>query len=156
ITREGDRVLSLPGGSTVERRVRAYVNTLKTRSSDLRLGRELYSTLLGSIPEVDKKFRLIVVPDGCLHLLPFDALVDRVGRYVVYPKPVFYSPSASAYHLLTLTSQVQPGPRRSLLGIGGIPYSEAEDLNRLVMLRGYGSNPLPTLPGSKEEVLAAQ
>jgi len=156
ITRDRDRIVSLPGRSIVERLVRTYVNTLKTRSSDLRQGRELYSTLLGSIPEVDKKSRLIVVPDGCLHLLPFDALVDRRGGYVVSTKTVFYSPSASAYYLLNLTSQVQSGTRRSLLGIGGIPYSEAEDLNRLVMLRGYGSLPLPTLPGSKEEVLAAQ
>jgi len=156
ITRDGDRILSLPGRSTVERLVGAYVNTLKTRSSDFRQGRELYSTLLGSIPEVDKKSRLIVVPDGCLHLLPFDALVDRTGRYVVYSKTVLYSPSASAYYLLNLAAQVPSGRSRSLLGIGGIPYSEAEDLNRLVMLRGYGSQPLPTLPGSKEEVLAAQ
>jgi CHAT domain-containing protein len=155
ITREGDRILSLSGRSTVERLVGAYVNTLKTRSSDLRQGRELYSTLLGRIPEVDKKSRLIVVPDGCLHLLPFDALVDRRGRYVVNTKTVSYSPSASAYYLLNLASQV-PSGRRSLLGIGGIPYREAEDLNRLVMLRGYGRDSLPTLPGSKEEVLAAQ
>jgi CHAT domain-containing protein len=156
ITRDGDRILSLPGRSRVERLVRAYVNTLQTRSSDLRQGRELYSTLLGRIPEVDKKSRLIVVPDGCLHLLPFDALVDRAGRYVVYTKTVLYSPSASAYYLLNLAPQVPSGTRGSLLGIGGIPYSEAEDLNRLVMLRGYASHPLPTLPGSKEEVLAAQ
>jgi CHAT domain-containing protein len=156
ITWDGDRIISLPARATVEKLVRAYVNTLKTRSSDLRQGRQLYSTLLGSIPEVDRKSRLIVVPDGSLHLLPFDALVDRAGRYVVYTKTVLYSPSASAYYLLNLSSQVQSGIRRSLLGIGGIPYREAEDLNRLVMLRGYGSNPLATLPGSKEEVLAAQ
>jgi hypothetical protein len=43
-----------------------------------------------------------------------------------------------------------------MLGIGGIPYSEAANLNRLVMLRGYTSSPLPNLPGSKQEVLAAQ
>jgi CHAT domain-containing protein/tetratricopeptide (TPR) repeat protein len=156
ITRDGGRIISLPGRSTVENLVRAYVNTLKTQSSDLRQGRELYSMLLGSISEADKKSRLIIVPDGCLHLLPFDSLVDRAGRYVVYTKTMLYAPSASAYYLLNLTSQVQSRNRRSLLGIGGIPYSEAADLNRLVMLRGYGSKPLPTLPGSKEEVLAAK
>lgn len=156
ITRDGNRILPLSGRSTVERLVGAYVNTLKNRSSDLRQGRELYSTLLGNIREVDKKSRLIIVPDGCLHLLPFDALVDRAGGYVVDRKTVSYSPSATAYYLLNLRSQVQSGTRGSLLGIGGIPYREAEDLNRLVVLRGYGSNPLPNLPGSKEEVLAAQ
>lgn len=156
ITRDGDRIISLPGRSTVEKLVRAYVNTLKTRSTDLRQGRELYSTVLGSIPEVSKKSRLIIVPDGCLHLLPFDALVDRAGRYIVYTKTVLYSPSATAYYLLNLSSQASSGTRRSLLAIGGIPYSEAAELNRLVILRGYSTSPLPTLPGSKEEVLAAQ
>ena len=155
ITREGNRIRSLSGRSTLERLVRAYVNTLKTRSSDFGQGRELYATLLGRIREVDKKSRLIVVPDGCLHLLPFAALVDRAGRYVVDTKTVSYSPSATAYYLLNLRP-FQSDTRRSLLGIGGIPYREAEDLNRLVMLRGYGSNPLPSLPGSKEEVSAAQ
>lgn len=156
ITRDGNRIRSLSGRSTLERLVRAYVNKLKTRSSDLGQGRELYATLLGSIREVDKKSRLIIVPDGCLHLLPFAALVDREGRYVVDTKTVSYSPSATAYYLLNLRSEVRSDTRRSLLGIGGIPYREAEDLNRLVVLRGYGSNPLPSLPGSKEEVLAAQ
>jgi len=111
---------------------------------------------LGSIPEVAKKSRLIVVPDGCLHLLPFDALVDRAGRYVVATKTLSYSPSATAYYLLDLRSQVPSGAPGSLLAVGGVPYREAEDLNRLVVLRGYGSTPLPKLPGSKEEVLAAQ
>ena len=156
ITRDGYRIRSLRGRSTLERLVRAYVNKLKTRSSDFGQGRELYATLLGSIREVDKKSRLIVVPDGCLHLLPFAALVDRAGRYVIDTKTVSYSPSATAYYLLNLRTQVQSDTRRSLLGIGGIPYREAEDLNRLVALRGYGSNRLPSLPGSKEEVLAAQ
>ena len=156
ITRDGAHIVSLTGRETLEKLVTAYVNTLKTRASALRQGSELYSALLKDVPEATKKSRFIIVPDGCLHLLPFDALVDPAGRYLVYTRTVTYSPSASAYYLLNRIAPDLPAPRRTLLGIGGIPYSEAAGLNKLVALRGYSSTGLPTLPGSKEEILAAQ
>jgi CHAT domain-containing protein len=156
ITRDGVRIVSLIGRETLEKLVTAYVNALKTRATAPRQGNELYAALLRDVPEAAKKSRFIVVPDGCLHLLPFDALVDRTGRYLVYTKTVTYSPSASAYYLLNRIPSDLPAPRRTLLGIGGIPYSEATGLNKLVALRGYSSGGLPTLPGSKEEILAAQ
>jgi CHAT domain-containing protein len=156
ITRDGMHIVSLVGRETLEKFVTAYVNALKTRASAPRQGGELYAALLRDVPEAAKKSRFIIVPDGCLHLLPFDALVDPAGRYLVYTRTVTYSPSASAYYLL---NRIPPNPlaqRRTLLGIGGIPYSEAAALNKLVALRGYSSSGLPTLPASKEEILAAQ
>jgi CHAT domain-containing protein len=156
ITRDGAHIVSLTGRETLEKLVTAYVNILKTRASALRQGSDLYSALLTGGPEAAKTSRVIVVPDGCLHLLPFDALVDPAGRYLVYTKVVTYSPSASAYYLLNRISQDGSASRRTLLGIGGIPYSEAAELNKLVALRGYSSSGLPTLPASKEEILAAQ
>jgi CHAT domain-containing protein len=44
----------------------------------------------------------------------------------------------------------------ALLGVGGIPYDQTAELNKVAMMRGYISSPLVNLPASKEEVLAAQ
>jgi CHAT domain-containing protein len=155
ITRNTARVVPLAASETLEKLVSAYVKRLKNRLSAPRQGNALHSELLGAIPEAAKKSRLIIVPDGCLHLLPFDALVDSTGHYLVDTKTVTYAPSASAYYLLGRTTNGTT-QRRTLLGVGGIPYSDAVDLNRLVSLRGYCRCRLPSLPSSKEEILAAQ
>jgi len=45
--------------------------------------------------------------------------------------------------------------RQALLGVGGIPYDQTADLNKLAKMRGYTNDALVSLPASKEEVLAA-
>ena len=45
--------------------------------------------------------------------------------------------------------------RQALLGVGGIPYDQTADLNKLTKMRGYTNDALAGLPASKEEVLAA-
>src|SRR5260370_28329394 len=45
--------------------------------------------------------------------------------------------------------------RQALLGVGGIPYDQAADLNKLTKRRGYRDDALVNLPASKGEVLAA-
>ena len=61
---------------------------------------DLFSVLLepvvGDIPGPD----LIVVPDGKLNLLPFDALRDSEGRFVLESHVVTYAPSATVLYLL--------------------------------------------------------
>jgi CHAT domain-containing protein len=44
--------------------------------------------------------RLIIVPDGELNLLPFDALCDSEGRYVLESRVVTYAPSATVLYLI--------------------------------------------------------
>jgi len=156
ITRDSARIVSLPARVTIERLVNAYVSALKNRRSAPSEGRQLYSALVKPIAEAAKKSRFIVIPDGCLHLLPFDALVDRTGRYLVFTKTVTYSPSASAYLLLNNNPQSPQSAGRSVLAVGGIPYAETADLNKLVVLRGYSAAALSDLPSSKEEIQSVQ
>src|SRR5207249_4794788 len=117
-------------------------------------GRDLYVTLLREIPEISKKERLVIVPDGRLHLLPFDAMVDGSGRYLVSSHTITYAPSATSLYLTNFAPQ-KPA-QRPLLGLGGIPYVQNAQLTKLATMRGYISTPLVNLPASKEEVLAAQ
>jgi CHAT domain-containing protein len=155
ISRDFARVVPVAGRESVEELVAAYLKTLKTKGASKREGSQLYSALLKEIPEVAKKERLVIVPDGRLHLLPFDALVDGGGRYLVYSHTITYAPSATAMYLVNSMTPHQP-VQQTLLAVGGIPYDQTADLNKLAKMRGYTTNALVSLPASKDEVLAAE
>jgi CHAT domain-containing protein len=79
-------------------RVRALEQLLASRSEDYsRSARELYDLLLK--PAGDQlvlKTKLIVVPDGVLWRLPFEALQPAEDHYVADQMQVSYAPSLSA------------------------------------------------------------
>jgi len=154
ITNNSARITSLKDRASIESSVLGYLTTLKTKASSKSQGQELYATLLKNIPELVRKKRLIIVPDGWLHLLPFDALVDRSGRYLIFSHTITYASSASFLHLVKAAA---PRPSQQLfLGVGGIPYEQNAELAKIAALRGYISGRLVNLPASKEEILAAQ
>src|SRR5260370_21693165 len=155
ISRDFARVVPVAGRESVEELVAAYLKTLKTKGASKPEGSQLYSALLKEIPEVAKKERLVIVPDGRLHLLPFDALVDGGGRYLVYSHTITYAPSATAMYLVNSMAPHQP-VQQTLLAVGGIPYDQTADLNKLAKMRGSTTNALVSLPASKDEVLAAE
>ena len=148
------RIVPLADRATIESLVLAYLKTLKTKGTSKAQAAGLYDALLRGIPEVSKKERIIIVPDGRLHLLPFDALVDGTGHYLVSSHTITYAPSATFLYLAK--TQPEPASQHVLLGIGGIPYEKNPDLAKVATLRGYMSSPLVDLTASKEEVLAAQ
>src|SRR5216684_4262359 len=154
IGRDFARIVPLADRDSIESSVIAYLKTLKTKGVSKAQGGDLYGTLLREIPEISKKERLVIVPDGRLHLLPFDALVDGSGRYLVSSHTITYASSATSLYLTT--SAPQKPAQHPLLGIGGIPYEQNAELTKLATMRGYISTPLVNLPASKEEVLAAQ
>ncbi|HKV23167.1 MAG TPA: CHAT domain-containing protein [Candidatus Acidoferrum sp.] len=154
ISRDFARIVQLADRESIEGSITTYLKTLKTKGVSKPQGANLYAALLKEIPEVSKKERLTIVPDGRLHLLPFDALVDGAGGYLVSSHTITYAASATSLYLLN-SAQHQP-VHHALLGIGGIPYEQNAELTKLATLRGYISSPLVDLPASKEEVLAAQ
>jgi CHAT domain-containing protein len=154
ITHDSAHVVPLGDRASIESSVLGYLKTLKTKGSSKSQARELYTALLKDIPEVAKKDRIIIVPDGGLHLLPFDALVDDTGRYLVFSHTITYATSASALYLAN--SVKHPPTQQTFLGIGGIPYEQNVELTKIATLRGYVSGPLVNLPASKDEILAAQ
>ena len=154
ISREAAHIVTLAGRESIEASVLAYLKTLKRKTVSKSEGKKLYAALLKDIPEASKKERFIIVPDGRLHLLPFDALADATGRYLVSSHTITYAPSATAQYLVN--SLPNQHSERAFLGIGGIPYEQNAELTKLATMRGYISSPLVNLPASKEEVLAAQ
>jgi CHAT domain-containing protein len=110
---------------------------------------------------LDRAERLVIVPDGPLHLLPFAALI-RPGspspRYLVETQPLHVVASATVFG--ELKKRRRPSRSVRLVAFGDPDYSAvphrgtsfAEDAGvRLALLRGFD---LDALPSARREVEA--
>ncbi len=107
--------------------------------------------------------RLIIVLDGKLNLLPFDALKDRKDHYVLESHVVTYAPSATVLHLLRHAgSRRIPSVKPSFLGIGDVVYAQPKSIakagvttvvaNSVSDFFDIGAVHFPDLPGSRQEL----
>jgi CHAT domain-containing protein/tetratricopeptide (TPR) repeat protein len=115
------------------------------------LGRALLDPVLASLdPAVT---RLIIVPDGPLHRVPWDALRLRDGRYVVERYSVGIVPSAGALGALWHRPHARPAPGAvRLLAFGDPTLGEpGGDSARASVDLLAASGGLPRLPGSRAE-----
>jgi hypothetical protein len=95
---------------------------------------DVYDQLIAPLRKHIRHPRLLVVPHGGLHYLPFAALRDRrTGRYLIEDFTLSYLPSASALHLLR--SQETPvsggalvlgNPAAALPGLESLAGAERE------------------------------
>ena len=161
-TRESARIVQLPGRAELEKAIDTDLKSLKTPdATPASSSHALYLKLLGEIPEARLKPRMIVVPDGKLHLVPFGSLVDDAGHFLVASRVISYASSATSLYLLASEhrSDLQT---RSFLGVGGVEYGpdrrppKAQGPLISSASRGalYGTDvgTLPPLPGSEDEV----
>jgi len=95
----------LPARKEIEKAVRTYLDMLAATPNHLYIERELaklkeqsealFATLFGRLSsQIERDPRLIIVADGLLHYLPFEALIHS-GRYLVEDHEISYNPSAS-------------------------------------------------------------
>ena len=127
------------------------------------VGDILFPTDLRRISRERRSQMLVVVPDGALHNLPFEALLISAGetpRYVLddYP-PIAYAPSLNILANLRSRPRGESEQPRRLLTVGNPQYGRAAPKNESLvaaselsrdMLVGL-SGPLPALPGSARE-----
>jgi CHAT domain-containing protein len=141
-------------GRSLRPLVESFLNAIRQKQPAQREGRKLYDALFGDIPDLSAKSHLIVVPDGPLHLVPFDALVNTKGRPLVQTHTIAVASSSSTdMYLRRAGKQATTGGRRLLLGVGGLPYNRSN--TKLALTRGYTEGELGNLPSSRDEVLAA-
>jgi CHAT domain-containing protein len=155
ISQVGTRIVPLASTERINKLVVAYLKAVKAKQAAREEGRQLYDILLRPVAGFADKETLVVVPDGSLHLLPFEGLVDDSGRYVVETHTLIYEPSATGYYLLVQNRRRSHTFARDFLGVGGIPYDPTA-LKRASLTRGYDADELSNLPASKDEVLAAE
>ncbi len=82
--------------------------------------RELYDLLLKPIEkELSGKTNIIIVPDGPLWDLPFQALMDEKGKYLIEKAAVSYAPSLTALkEMRKRAGSRKPSPDGELLAFG--------------------------------------
>ena len=94
------RAVPLARGPEIENLVEVFLAEIRSKRPAREVSRELHKLLLEPIAEYVGKKGLVIVPDGKLHLLPFDALVAADGRPVLTSHVVSYAPSATVLKLL--------------------------------------------------------
>ena len=98
VQQDGVRARVLPPIDSLAGAVARLTSLLESGADAARLGRTLGAGLLDSVlPLLGARVkRLVIVPDGALHRLPFDALRLTDGRYLFERYAVGIAPSASA------------------------------------------------------------
>ncbi len=152
LTNQTKHIVELAGKRDIEPLVDQYLKAMKAKQFS-RKAFTLYKILLEPIEESRTKGRFIVVRDGVLHLLPFDALLDERQQYVVQSKTVSYAPSSTSFYLLKKRHKPET-IAAALLAVGGVPYGTS-GIKKTAITRGYAPDALYDLPSSRDEVLAA-
>jgi CHAT domain-containing protein len=166
ITKQETRLYALPPRDVIEAEVRHLRSTLASAapSGDAQLlasATALYRMILLPVADaIGKSKSIYIIPDGLLHLLPFDVLFEKApsapptdpearGRffgslpYALAKQDTYYGPSASV--LAMMASAPKPsGKERELLAVGDPAFSkEGAPLD---------STSLSPLPESRHEV----
>jgi CHAT domain-containing protein len=167
-------VETLPGRKDIEDAVRQYLRVVSVAPNNLYIERDLskakeraenlFSLLFGASRErIEQNQKLIVVPDGVLHYLPFEALIHN-GRYLVEKHEISYVPSGSMLRLWQDSrNKPEAGDKMELLAFGDPVFgpeqkaSIAKNSKRRVgnivrqgrASRGYQ---LASLPRTRDEV----
>ena len=163
ISRGRMTITKLPSKAHIEALAERFTQELRNEKAGASsTAKDLRDAILQPIPEWQVAQRLVIVPDGKLHLLPFDALFDERARQ---SRIVSTAPSANVFVLLR-KRRSPATPQRALLGVGGVPYDRmfgsgkpAVGNSRSDEARGLfdASYPtrLPMLPMAQGEVLTA-
>ena len=156
IDRSRARLVQIPlSQRQIDSLVFAYLEKVRRDAPAVEDAQRLHSLLLPNDLDIENKARLIVVPDGSLHLLPFEALQAADATYVIQAHEVTYAPSASTLYFLKSKTEGAVAARASeVLAVGGIPYNESE-VAKTAKTRGYDSGKLGDLPASEEEARTA-
>ncbi|MFH2043162.1 MAG: CHAT domain-containing tetratricopeptide repeat protein [Acidobacteriota bacterium] len=166
VTEEDLRIYRLPGRKDVRESVRGFLKLLsrppRRRFTEHAAAQRLFKEFLFPLAESEGREikNLIIVPDGVLYALPFEALVypqetgRKRGEFLIERCRVSYAPSASSLLFLMRRPERQ-GHQKDLGAFGGPDYSAfgrngnserrgANDiLNRLYSETGFDLSPLP-------------
>jgi CHAT domain-containing protein/predicted negative regulator of RcsB-dependent stress response len=166
----------LPGKNEIETQVREYLRVLTAKPFNRRAqhaitkqrkpAASLFEMLIGPLAKrIMPEQRLVIVPDGLLHYLPFETLV-RDERYVIQDHELSYTPSASVLRLLRQPNgKTRAATEVEFLAFGDPVFGRMpttatrkarnDDLNNALQdaLAASGFR-LPPLPNTREEVEA--
>jgi CHAT domain-containing protein/tetratricopeptide (TPR) repeat protein len=111
-TRGGLTAVPLPPRRTIDAAVRAALKAMRDPAGGDRSALDALARTL-SIADITRRLqtpRVVVVPDGVLFDVPFEALPDEAGRPLVERYAVSYAPSASTLAVLRQASAIRRPP----------------------------------------------
>ena len=112
------QVIQLGAASGLNYQVSLYLKTVKAKLPARTESSVLYDALLRPIPGIASHARIVIIPDGGLHFLPFDALEKTSGEYLGDSHVVTYAPSVTTFYLLS--QQHSSVPSRWLATVPGL------------------------------------
>jgi len=140
VTRTTLSLRVLPAGrKEIETLVQRYVDDVRAKKTSPEEAKQLYAFLVQPIPGTSTGKRFIVVPDGILNLLPFEALRNSRGQYLLTSVVISYAPSATVLDALRRRDKQQE-LSRPFLGVGDVAYENQGG-------KGKGISPSETLRG---------
>jgi len=164
VTRRGAHVQALPvGRKEVEILVQQFVDEVRAKGAGIEASKRLFRVLLEPIPEAKTATRFIIAPDGMLNLVPFEALRDGRGDYLLKSRVISYVPSGTILDVLRRARKNVMAPR-PFLGVGDVAYENqggagrripTPDTIRARLVRGMADLSgmrLQDLPETREEV----
>ncbi len=164
ISRKGAYLRVLPvGRREIQRLTQQFVDVVRAKGAGIDGAKQLYAWLLEPIPETAKANKVVIAPDGILNLLPFEALRDTQGEYLLKSHVISYVPSGTILDVLR-RAKMQPLAPMPFLGVGDVAYENqgdagrrmpAPDTTRGQILRGMADLSgiqLHDLPQTRDEV----
>ena len=124
--------MNLPvNADELRRRVSGFHLALAERQPDYAsLGRELFQLLIEpAANELQHINTICIIPDEFLWTLPFQALTNRRGNYLIQDYSLFYTPSFSVLNEMTLRRQ-QQNSKESLIAFGNPVIDRNANLKR--------------------------
>jgi CHAT domain-containing protein len=141
--------LTLPAADSLVDDIATFVTALEGGSAARAMARRLGATLLG--PALNNLgsgiARLVIVPDGPLYRVPFDALELRDGRPALLRYAITLAPSARIAHASWLAPTQARGNR--LLAMGDPAYGRTSGLPRLPESRREAQAVASGVPGAR-------
>jgi CHAT domain-containing protein len=164
VSRKAAYVRVLPAGrEEVEKLTDEFIDEIRAKGTGAEVSKRLYAVLVKPVPQAATATRFIIAPDGKLNLLPFEALRDDQGEYLLKSRVINYVPSGTILDMLRRTEKQQPAPR-PLLAVGDVAYENQGGAGRRIptsaSLRGriergmadLSGIGLHDLPQTREEV----
>ena len=160
-------VRALPAGrKEIENLSQQFVGEIRSKGTDAELSKRLYTMLVKPVPEAATATRFIIAPDAILNLLPFEALRDAQGEYLVKSRVISYVPSGTILNALRHAEKQKPAPK-PLLAVGDVEYENQGGSGRRIPppasvrgriergiadLSGIGLHDLPETRAEVEEI----